>query len=1241
MGSAVVRKRCRLLAMRVACGIVLGSLAWNAAVAAPSVQGCPVTVLPNDGGTSNFERAPNLRNRFGRMVYLITAEELAAAGISGGTQFAGIGWSFKTAPGLTGSNDPLIVYFQNTTDETNTKDATWDQAIAGMTVVHDAATTIPNVTGPWDIQLSGGQAFTYSGGGLYVAFDARYPAGALSTATTVWCNAYGLQDGILGAEGGSPPTDLIPSSYRPETRLTPLAAAALHDASVDLVLAYGSLAKPVVGPQSIRAVVSNRGAGAINDLPVTLTISGAESFSDTKVVASLAPCGGAATVTFAPFTPATLGSDTLTVSVPPDDVSGNNGKSKPMDETLHLFSYKYPGTTADGGTGIAGATGAIVGKFVVASHVKVASVNLEFSAGSGTRYRVAIYPDSGSGTPGTSPLYLDAADRTVTTPGPATIVLPSPVAVGPGAFFAGIEQTNTIISNLSVDDEAPVRSGAFYFATPNPPAAWFDFSPGNDVKPNIGVTLWQCTAAADCDDGNACTSDACANNVCVHTNQDATSCDGNPCSDPDRCVNGTCVPGPNPCDDGDACTIDLCDGAGGCTHVPLGCDDNNPCTDDSCVPSTGCAHAATTGPCSDGDPCTLGDACSGGVCVPGTAPLPAPQRFCSTRGIDILDVAAPTPASPYPATIVVANQASYLCKVTVSLNGITHTFPDDIDVLLAHGTGPGAIVMSDVGSGASASSIDLTLDDAAASPLGAVLTSGTFRPTNLAGSGTEAWPAPAPAPPAAPGSALSTFNGRNPNGAWDLWVVDDTTIGAGSMSGWCVDVVAVCFADAECDDGDACTTDACVDHRCSHVAANDCDDHDACTANVCNPSTGACEHPPIVCDDGNPCTDDACDAATGCVFTADDRNTCSDGSLCTSPDLCRGGACVGQNAVVCAPDANPCTTETCDPQTGACVSIDNTDPCDDGNPCTTGDVCGPRFAESFDGVAAPDLPATWASSAEGAGGPWSTDAASSDTPPNSAAGSDVSDVGEEVLVGPPIAIADGAAQLTFRNRWSFESPVSCYDAGVLEIAIDNGTFTDIVAAGGTFVSGGYTGTVSNEFQNPLGGRSAWCRTSDGYPAYVTTVVDLPPAASGRTIRLRFRIGTDASTGGAGQNVDSIVIRQGHNTCSGGTPITAPPETTGMMAAEDKLTFTWSAAAFATSYDVVRGSTRFFPVGPGGDDEVCFGDLTAPSLADPDVPKEGNAYWYLSRGGNRCGMGSYGWEERNGEPRAPRVTTTCP
>src|SRR5438876_5903301 len=46
---------------------------------------------------------------------------------------------------------------------------------------------------------------------------------------------------------------------------------------------------------------------------------------------------------------------------------------------------------------------------------------------------------------------------------------------------------------------------------------------------------------------------------------------------------------------------------------------------------------------------------------------------------------------------------------------------------------------------------------------------------------------------------------------------------------------------------------------------------------------------------------------------------------------------------------------------------------------------------------------------------------------------------------------------------------------------------------------------SSNFGNPLGGRKAWSGNSGGF---LTTLVNLPAAAAGQTIQLRWRCGTD-------------------------------------------------------------------------------------------------------------------------------------
>ncbi len=88
----------------------------------------------------------------------------------------------------------------------------------------------------------------------------------------------------------------------------------------------------------------------------------------------------------------------------------------------------------------------------------------------------------------------------------------------------------------------------------------------------IAAGLWKCAddgskflGIENCTDGNACTTDGCADGKCLYTS---------------IAVGGVC-------DDGSLCTSnDLC-GANGCAGTLVACDDSNPCTKDTCSPTTG------------------------------------------------------------------------------------------------------------------------------------------------------------------------------------------------------------------------------------------------------------------------------------------------------------------------------------------------------------------------------------------------------------------------------------------------------------------------------------------------------------------------------------------------------------------------------------------------------------------------------------------------------------------------------
>ena len=139
----------------------------------------------------------------------------------------------------------------------------------------------------------------------------------------------------------------------------------------------------------------------------------------------------------------------------------------------------------------------------------------------------------------------------------------------------------------------------------------------------------------------------------------------------------------------------------------------------------------------------------------------------------------PVAGSPYPSTINVAGADGWVTGVTVRLNKVNHSHPDDMDVILAGPGGQAAVIMSDTGGLNDLVGTNITLDDAAADPLpdtGAI-TSGTYRPTNYA---ADALP---PSAPYGPGSLGNAFDGTSPNGNWTLYASDDGSGSGGEISG--------------------------------------------------------------------------------------------------------------------------------------------------------------------------------------------------------------------------------------------------------------------------------------------------------------------------------------------------------------------------------------------------------------------------------------------------------------------------
>jgi Subtilase family len=113
-------------------------------------------------------------------------------------------------------------------------------------------------------------------------------------------------------------------------------------------------------------------------------------------------------------------------------------------------------------------------------------------------------------------------------------------------------------------------------------------------------------------------------------------------------------------------------------------------------------------------------------------------------------------------------------------------------------------------------------------------------------------------------------------------------------------------------------------------------------------------------------------------------------------------------------------------------------------------------------------------------------------------------------------------QLVFFHTFEFER--FDYDGGVIEIS-SGGDFEDL---GSKIVKGRYNGTIRNFTGNPLAARPGWVEGRMG--TFQPVIVDLSSYA-GKTVTIRFRIGTDETGKALGWYIDDVSLRGDRVTCT--------------------------------------------------------------------------------------------------------------
>ena len=113
--------------------------------------------------------------------------------------------------------------------------------------------------------------------------------------------------------------------------------------------------------------------------------------------------------------------------------------------------------------------------------------------------------------------------------------------------------------------------------------------------------------------------------------------------------------------------------------------------------------------------------------------------------------------------------------------------------------------------------------------------------------------------------------------------------------------------------------------------------------------------------------------------------------------------------------------------------------------------------------------------------------------------------------------------LGYATRWTFDSRPSdglFFDGGVVELSEDDGvTWADV----GASFAPGYGGRLTEAGDNPLRGRSGFVWQSIGYPRLDAVKANLGTAYAGKTVRLRFRFGSNTTWGSEGWDLHDLAF----------------------------------------------------------------------------------------------------------------------
>src|SRR5690606_18596071 len=110
--------------------------------------------------------------------------------------------------------------------------------------------------------------------------------------------------------------------------------------SVANISVMGKAARNSYEEQYIEGYVRNSSLGTLSNIDVTLTVSGANTFTDTYKILNIS-AGQTATVPFT-YSPTAQGNTSITISIPIDQNNANNSFVRTQSVTCNVLAHNPP-----------------------------------------------------------------------------------------------------------------------------------------------------------------------------------------------------------------------------------------------------------------------------------------------------------------------------------------------------------------------------------------------------------------------------------------------------------------------------------------------------------------------------------------------------------------------------------------------------------------------------------------------------------------------------------------------------------------------------------------------------------------------------------------------------------------------------------------------------------------------------------------------------------------------------------